>query len=58
MSLKSIYIGTRNVQRITGAHAINIPKTIIEALGLKPKDQMKIFLQIDGSIRIEKANTE
>lgn len=56
MGLESIYIGTRNVQKVTGAHTINIPKTVIEALELKHKDPMKIFLNYDGSIRIEKEN--
>jgi bifunctional DNA-binding transcriptional regulator/antitoxin component of YhaV-PrlF toxin-antitoxin module len=55
MELKTMKLGTRSLQQVTGGHAINIPMVLIDSFGLKQGDKFEISATTDGTITLKQA---
>ena len=51
--MQEITIGTRRIQRVAGAHTVNVPAMIVRAFDLHPGDAMRWTITSDGKLRIE-----
>jgi hypothetical protein len=56
-TMQEISIGTRRIQRVAGAHTINVPAMIVRAFDLHSGDAMRWTITSDGKLRIEKEHT-
>ena len=54
MEKKTIQLGTRRLQKVSGGHTINIPMVAIKSFGLNRGDVFEMSATIDGTITMKK----
>ena len=54
MENKTIQLGTRKLQKVSGGHTINIPMVAIKTFGLNRGDVFKMSATIDGTITMKR----
>lgn len=52
--MTEMILGIRKLQKVGGAHSLNMPMYAVRTLNLRTGDNMRVSLVDDGAIRIEK----